>query len=217
MQRKSKSFSVEIKKSRALGQRHPLSPKRSFKTRSAEATPISEKQEPQAVAEPAVARRLLPSLIKPIQGFPEPVVPVRRSRSSALATRRSEKELEPSEPASEEAEPAQAPIVSEGVPQTGYVTVTVEHAWPMHEVVPRESLPPEPSSATTKSRRPRIKTSRVGEPVMVAEPSSASEMTQPLLTATSKISSHRLTKRQAAAKQLPRHERWKRRLHPATW
>jgi hypothetical protein len=217
MQRKSKSFSVEIKKSRVPGQRHPLSPKRSFKTRSAEATPISEKEEPQAVAEPAVARRLLPSLIKTMQVYPEPVVPVRRSRSSALATRRSEKELEPSEPASKEAEPAQALIVPEAVPQAGYVTVTVEHAWPVHEAEPRESLPPEPSSATTKSRGPRIKTPRVGEPAMVAEPSSDSEVTQPSLTATSTISSHRLTKRQAAAEQLPRHERWKRRLHPATW
>lgn len=27
----------------------------------------------------------------------------------------------------------------------------------------------------------------------------------------------RLTKRQSAASQLPRHERWKRRLHPASW
>jgi hypothetical protein len=72
-------------------------------------------------------------------------------------------------------------------------------------------------------RKPRKKVSAVVDQVMASEPTPGAEhrpeaeMLWPPVVTPSKSVERKLTKRQAAAVQLPRHERWKRRLHPASW
>jgi hypothetical protein len=56
------------------------------------------------------------------------------------------------------------------------------------------------------------------EPVSASVPSPETDAVNPLPMMTRRKLDHRgLTKRQMAATQLARHERWKRRLHPACW
>ena len=82
MKQNPKPFSVEIKKSRVQGQRNHLPPRRLFATAPAEATKTFLKEEPQVVAEPSAAPRILPSIVEPMWSSSEPVEPVRCKRSS---------------------------------------------------------------------------------------------------------------------------------------
>jgi len=75
-----------------------------------------------------------------------------------------------------------------------------------------------------KPRRPRGQAAEVVEQTVssepVSEPASSLETVavNPLLMmALRKLDHRRLTKRHTAPAQLPRHERWKQRLHPACW
>lgn len=80
MKRQQKSFSVEIKKSRTLGQRHPLPLRHLFATPSDAAPAFLQTAEHQADATPVTAPRILPSIIEAVTGHPEPIGPVRRKR-----------------------------------------------------------------------------------------------------------------------------------------
>jgi hypothetical protein len=214
MKRSSKPFSVEIKKTRVQGQRSDLPPRRPFATTLAEATKIFQKEEPQAVAELSRVPRILPSIVGPVWSGSESVEPVPRKRSSG-ETSRDQIEFDLDASASEDAvdAPADSPVMLEAVLQTRNSPIE-EAATPLLEVQVRET-----ESAKAKSQRPRNKASKIAAPVSASEPVSQSEppVIEPAPVDRSQQADHRrLTRRQAAA-QLPRHERWKRRLHSAAW
>ena len=79
MKRQQASFSVEIKKSRT--QRQQLPPRPLFATPPDETSAFIRKAEPQPVAEPVVAPRILPSILAPVSNRSEPVEPVRSKRA----------------------------------------------------------------------------------------------------------------------------------------
>ena len=79
-------------------------------------------------------------------------------------------------------------------------------------------------SAKARSRQPRKKASESfgaatpSEPVSQSEQASEAEVIKPLRTeGRLRVGDRRRAERQTAAAQLPRHERWKRRLHSAAW
>src|SRR5690242_11076340 len=82
MKRKPKPFSVEIKKSRAHGQRHQLAPRRLFALTPARAPTIVQKEEPQAIVQPAATPRILPSILEPVWSSSEVVEPIWRKSSA---------------------------------------------------------------------------------------------------------------------------------------
>ncbi|WP_201864750.1 hypothetical protein [Microvirga soli] len=57
----------------------------------------------------------------------------------------------------------------------------------------------------------------VFQPMIEIEQVPVPEMRWPTMVGPMNAAGRRLTKRQSAATQLPRHERWKRRIHPASW
>ncbi len=77
--------------------------------------------------------------------------------------------------------------------------------------------------AKASSRKPRRKAPGGVEQIEFSpiasdlEETPEAELIWPSAGTRTKAVERRLTKRQAAATQLPRHERWKRRLHPASW
>jgi hypothetical protein len=218
MKRNPKPFSVEIKRTRVQGQRSDLPPRRLFATILAEATKIFQKEEPQAVAEPSAAPRILPSIAEPVWSGSGPIEPVRRGRFSGEADQgQMEFDLNAIASNGKVDAPAEPPVMLEAVSQTRNSLIEAA-ATPVLEVQVRET-----ESAKAKSRRPRNKTSKIAEPVSASEPvpqpETASEppVIEPAPVDRSQQADHRrLTRRQAAA-QRPRHERWKRRLHSAAW
>lgn len=217
MKRKPKPFSVEIKKSRAHGQRHQLVPKRLFELTPAQAPTIVQEEEPPAVAQAAAAPRILPSILEPMRGSSEVVEPIRRKSAPRSKLRQSQVESDLTMVASKGAPdaPADTPVISEGMTQAG--ACSVEEAG---SPIPEDQVQ-EPESTKTK---PRKKASKIVGPVTAPEPVAQSETASetqrvdaPPVSRSRGADHRRLTRRQAAAAQLPRHERWKRRLHAAAW
>jgi hypothetical protein len=220
MKRNPKPFSVEIKKSRDPGQRRQLPPRGLFETTLVETDTVFRKEEAQAVVAPSAAPRILPSIVEPVWSSSEPVEPVRRKSSPRSKPNQSQMKFNLNAIASEGATdaPAATPMMLKAVPQTDASPVE-EAASPILEVQAQET-----KSTKTRSRKPRKKASKIVEPVTAPEPVSQRETTSetqvigpPLVSASRQADHHRLTMRQAAAAQLPRHERWKRRLHSAAW
>ena len=94
-----------------------------------------------------------------------------------------------------------------------------ETATPVNEVRAQEV-----ERTKAKTRKPRKKVSETGVSGTVPQPMPQLETVPETLvvepapvTGSQRVDRRRLTKRQAAAVQLPRNERWKRRLHPAAW
>ena len=83
-------------------------------------------------------------------------------------------------------------------------------ALPIHDVQPAQG-----DGVMAKSQKPRKRAAGTVEQEIASAPIPAAEM--PALSVGSKVAQHRMTKRLAAAAQLPRHERWKGRLHPTAW
>lgn len=221
MKRNPKPFAVEIKKSRVQDQRHHLQPKRLFEIVPALATKVFQKEEPQIAAEPAAPRRILPSLVEPAWSHSGAVEPVRPKRSSRARTKPTQIELNLDIIPSEEmtGAPTEASAILEAPSQSNIAPVPEDSAMPVHEVQLQAA-----EGEKTKSRRPRSKAPEAVEPATtseaVAEVNSApkNEVATPLPVATPRQAGRRrLVRRQVAAAQLPRQERWKRRLHPASW
>lgn len=221
MKRHLKPFSVEIKKSRIQGQRSQLPSSHVFERVPAHVTKVFQKEEPQAVAEPSVAPRILPSIVEPVWSSSAAVEPVRRKHSSGLKATPRQMEFDLAPTASENVKdaPAGMPSIAKAMLQTDVAPVVEKDTRPVHDVQPVES-----ESVKARSRQPRKKASRAIEQVMASKPMPGLEQIReaetigPSSVATSsKAAQHRLTKRQAAAAQLPRHARWKGRLHPAAW
>lgn len=212
MKRNTKPFSVEIKKSRIQGQRSHLPPRRLFELTLVEATEIFQKEEPQATVERAPAPRILPSIIEPLRSSSEPVEPIRCKRFSAKA-RRGQIKFDLAATAFEDAESAHAgdQVSARAVPQTDGALDDAEGPTPVDDVQPAQG-----EGVRAGSRKPRKKASAVGEQKIASETIPEAEMTGPSVPLSNAVP-RRLTKRLAAAAQLPRHERWKGRLHPAAW
>jgi hypothetical protein len=219
MKRNLKPFTVEIKKSRVHSQNHQLPPKRLFATVRVEVPKTIRPEEPQAVAEQPAPRRILPSIVEPVWSRREPVEPVRRKQPSGSEA--PQEQIEPdleglsSEPLQHA--PAEAPVISKGMSRTDDPPVVEADVEPVHEVQIQDA-----ETVKAKPRKARGPASEIIEQVVASGPmsesASAPEAADPSPVVTPrKLSHHGLTRRQAAAGRLPRHERWKRRLHPACW
>jgi hypothetical protein len=211
MKQNSKPFLVEIKKSRVQGQRTHLPPRPLFATVPAEATKVFQKEEPQVVPEPSAAPRILPSIVEPVWSSSEHVEIARRKRPSVDANR-VQMEFNLDACASEDVAdaPAEAPMSAEAMPQTEGALDASEDTGGVSHVQPAQS-----EGVRVKSRKPRKKVSETVEQELTSEPIPETAMTASGVS--SKAVQRRMTKRLAAAAQLPRHERWKGRLHPAAW
>ena len=107
--------------------------------------------------------------------------------------------------------PAEAPLSANADPQTSNALDDAHDAMPVRDVQPAQS-----EDVKAKSRKLLKKASGIVERGTASNLVSEAEMTE-LSVASSKVVQRRLTKRLTAAAQLPRHERWKGRLHPAAW
>ncbi len=211
MKRYPKPFSVEVKKSRDPGPRSQLPPRRLFETPLVETTKIFRKEEPQAVAKPSAAPRILPSIVESVWSSPAPVEPVQRKRSSGRGSPE-QIEFNLAATAAEDVMGAHAgaPASANSLPQIVNTPVDAEDALPVHDVQPAQG-----DGMKAKSRKPQKKAAGTVEQEIASEPIPETEMPAPSVE--SKVAQRRMTKRLAAAAQLPRHERWKGRLHPAAW
>jgi len=217
MKRNTKSFSVEIKKSRVQGQRPHLPPRRLFELTLVEATGIFQKEEPEAMAELPPAPRILPSIVEPLWGNSEPAEPVRRTHAT-MSVNREQMELDLKASAFEDVEEtlSDVPVITEAVPQVD--RATEQDAMSAHVVQPVQV-----ELAKASARKPTRKASGVVEQLEYPqrafdlEHPPEAELTLPSAPISPKAVKRGLTKRQAATIQLPRHERWKRRFHPASW
>jgi len=106
--------------------------------------------------------------------------------------------------------PAEVPMVAKAVPQTDGALDDAENALPVHNIQSAQS-----GSMNARSPKSRKKASGTVEQGAAHEPTPEAEIIAS--AASTKVTQRRLTKRRAAATQLPRHERWKRRLRPAAW
>jgi hypothetical protein len=111
--------------------------------------------------------------------------------------------------------PAEAPVMLEAVSRTD-ASLAEDVGAPALEVQAQKT---EGTNATA-----RKKASTIVEPVTAHDPvsepetiSKAQVIEPPLVNRLPQADHRRLNRRQAAAAQLPRHERWKRRLHSAAW
>jgi hypothetical protein len=211
MKRNPKPFSVEIKNSRVQGQRSHLPPRRLFATDPVEAPKIFQKEEPQVVPEPVAAPRILPSIVEPAWSSAEPVETARRKRPSVEANRgRMELNLDASASEDVADAPAAALVSDEAMSQAYSALDDPEDTGGVYPVQPAQG-----EGVGVKSRKPRKKASGAVEQEIASEPIPEAEMLTPPVE--SKVAERRMTKRLSAAARLPRHERWKGRLHPAAW
>ncbi|QRM33511.1 hypothetical protein [Microvirga sp. VF16] len=220
MKRNPKPFSVEIKKSRVQGQHSHLAPRRLFAILPDEPAKVFQKEAPQVVAEPAVVPRILPSILAPGPDISKPVEPVHRKRSSPEAHRgQMEFDLVAIVPEDINDAHAQALEAADAVTPTDVTPGAGEGIALADDV---RSAQAEPVKANV--RQSRKKGSASVEQITALNPASGLELIgqadligHSYMVTSEKADQPRRTKRQAAAVQLPRHERWKRRLHPASW
>jgi hypothetical protein len=220
MKRNQKPFSVEIKKSRVQDQRHNLPPRRLFELPPAKAIPILQEEVPQAVAKPLPTPRILPSILAPARSNSEAVEPVHRESSRKSKSHQDQMDLDLRATAAEGIinAPAEASVMLETVSRTD-ASLVEEAVAPAFKVQAQKT-----KSTNARAQKPRKKALKSVEPVMAHELVSPSETVSkaqaaepPLVNKLRQADHGRLNRRQAATAQLPRHERWKRRLHAAAW
>jgi hypothetical protein len=210
MKRNSKPFSVEIKKFRVQGQRAPLPPRHLFATTPAEVPKVFQKDEPRVVPEPSATPRILPSIAEPMWSSSGPAETARRKRSSGEANR-GQMEFNLAATASEDTKDAHAEVLASAKTCSNLTTpVDAEDALPVHDIQPAQG-----NGVEAKSRKQQKKASGTVKQEIASEPIPEAEMLTPSVE--SKVAERRMTKRLSAAARLPRHERWKGRLHPAAW
>lgn len=217
MKRQQTSFSVEIKKSRTQGQRQQLPPRRLFDIvlPADEALPQIPRDEavPEVAALPP-APRILPSVVEPMWSRSEPAEPVPFERSPGQTTR-DQMELDLGAEAEDANEaPAEKPMHAEVALPTATATPIEPGATLTHDVQPASG-----KRAKSHERKTRTKAPATVKPAQApeVEPTPHAAMIEPSMEVPSQSNERRLTKRLVAAGQLPRSERWKRRLHPASW
>lgn len=220
MKRYQKPFSVEIKKSRVQSQHGQLAPRRPFAILPDEPPKVFQKEAPQVVAEPAVVPRILPSILTPGPDISKPVEPVHRKRSLPEAHwEQIEFDLIATIPDDMNDAHAQAVEITDAVTPSD-ATPGIGEGAALADGVPSAQA----ERVKANVRKPRTKGSATVEQVTAHNPASGLEPIgqaalngHSSMVTSAKADQPRLTKRQAAAVQLPRHERWKRRLHPASW
>jgi hypothetical protein len=221
MKRNSKPFSVEIKKSRIQSDRIHLPPKHLFEGLQAEISRIFEKDVSQAVAEPsAPSRRILPSIIEPFSSSSEPVETDQRKHSVAAAPLAQIK-FDWSEVVPEDTEDrhAQAPVRVEPRSEIPVSATVAEGVAPVRDIpsAGRDSAQANTRKARKKTYKPAEATVSYGS-LSQPERLPAAEVAQTAVSERPfRSSDRRQIDRQAAAAQLPRQERWKRRLPSAAW
>jgi len=209
MKRNTKPFSIEIKKPRVPGQRHQLPPGRLFELTSIEPATIVQKEGPQAPAKLAPAPRILQSIVKPVWGSTDPVG---REPSPKQDNR---EQLEPDLTVAASDMHSAVPIATEAVVQADMADAGADTA-PIH------NLHSVLGGSSKKERKPRKRSPEVIEQVIPPELTSRAErvpepvILEVLMPPSPDAIQRRRTKRLAEAAQLPRSERWKRRLHPAS-
>jgi hypothetical protein len=210
MKRNTKAFSVEIKKSRVHGQRQHLPPRPLFETPPDKATKVVETGEPQGASVPSSAPRILHSIVELVWSTSEAVPPARKRSSGTVNQEQIELDLIMS--TFEDVTEAQS-----AVPELSVATAEQDAA------CVNDGQPAQRQDVKANARKTRTKTSSDAEQREVLQPSIGieqipePEMTWPPAVSPMNPVERRLTRRQSAATQLPRHERWKRRLHPASW
>jgi hypothetical protein len=105
---------------------------------------------------------------------------------------------------------ARAQLSTQAVSQTDTVFGDSE------DVLRAYDIQPVPTKGVKAKSRKHLRASKAAEKETASGPDREAEMTE-LSMASTQAPQRRLTKRLAAAAQLPRHERWKGRLHPAAW
>jgi hypothetical protein len=213
MKRTPKPFSVEIKKSRIPRQHVPP---RSLFTMEQAVTRIVQHRELQAVVEPAELPRILPSILEPMWSNTEAVGSLSQERSLRPQADEDQIELDLETLAADES-PGTAAAEVFVVPEARSQT----EAAILEEAAPRAAEAQPSGAARAKTGKKNAKRTgdgaafekatrptqaSIAEVVKMSPPANPCEAVHPTLT-----------KRQAAAARLPRHERWKRRLHPAAW
>jgi hypothetical protein len=130
-----------------------------------------------------------------------------------------ERDLDAMDPMRSQDTSAETPVISEGMLQADVSPAVKEDAQPVHGAQIQKA-----DAVKAKSRKLRRQASETVEQTVSSEPMSEpasspeTDAVNPLPMMTlRKLDHRRLTKRQAASAQLPRHERWKQRLHPACW
>ncbi len=219
MKRQHTTFSVEIKKSRTQAERHHLPPQRLFDVvpPPPEAPRIPRNEAVPKVAEPMAAPRILPSIVESKWGQSELAEPTRHKRSPAGKRGQMEFDLSAVSGDVNDA-PGDTPVHAE-------VDLPAATAAPVNEDATStpDAQPASGESAKSKARKVRknvpapVEPARANEPAPEVEPTRPAEMIGPSTAVESRSNERRLTRRLAAAVQLPRSERWKRRLHPASW
>ncbi|PVE20864.1 hypothetical protein DC522_29920 [Microvirga sp. KLBC 81] len=136
MKRNPKPFSVEIKKSRGPNQRHQLLSRRLFEMVPVETTQVFQKEQLQAVAEPAAAPRILPSIVEPVWRNSEAAEPVRRTRRSGSKADQGQSELDLNPLAADGTKdaPAETSVILDAVSQMD-AGVVEDAAVPVHGVI----------------------------------------------------------------------------------
>jgi hypothetical protein len=166
----------------------------------------------QAVARPPAAPRILPSILEPVRSNSAVVEPVRGKRSPGSKLHRSQIEPDLNTIGSEGAldAPAETPVMSKEMSQMD-APPAEEGASQAQETERTKTKPPMKALKTVKP---------VTAPEPLSQPETASETQRVAsrpVTKSRPADHRRHTRRQTAAAQLPRHERWKRRLHSAAW
>jgi hypothetical protein len=220
MKRNPKPFSVEIKKSRNTRQHRQFLPRRLLEATQIDTTEVFREEEPQAVPARSAAPRILPSIVQPMWSNSEAAEPACRKSSPRSKPPRGQIAFNVEAITSGGAtdSPAETPMMLEAVSQADASPVE-EAASPTLEVQVHNI-----EGIKTKPRKPRKRASKIVEPMIALKPVSQQEATSEAqvmdalpVPESRQAGHHRRTRRQAAAAQLPRHERWKGRLHPAAW
>ncbi|WP_262273570.1 hypothetical protein [Microvirga yunnanensis] len=186
-----------------------------------ETSALIQKTEPPKVVGPLAAPRILPSIVEAFPSNLESIEPMRRKRATRPKAGREQIELDLHAAAEGEAGEGSSPasLIAEAQPQTEVAPVAEKNAIPVQATQLQDT-----ESQKTKARTRRTKPSELAEPVETPQTEiqaipisdtdsliAASDIVKP-----SKAIPAKRTRHQAAA-QLPRSERWKRRLHPAAW
>ena len=165
------------------------------------------------------APRILPSLVEHPWAHSEPAEPLRRKRTTRLKADQEQIELELASDAIRE---------REDHPDT---LSTPETKLPMDTAPPaEEGKPPvadvrvdgmgtgEKPAKTRRTKWPEfVETVELSQTVSRPSPTHAGSSARSAPATSLNTFPARLTKRLAEAAHLPRHQRWKRRLHPASW
>jgi len=220
MKRNPKPFAVEIKKARTERTRHLLPPKHLFAALPDDTTQHTQNDPPHAVTEPVAAPGILPSILSSAASNSEPPSsePHKRASRSKANSSQIAFDLHAGTACTGKETDPDLLAASEGS-QTASAATGEEGISPVSAVLLEEGHQNKTKMRTRRRRAPGfeepVETAQFVAAPMSAEPDGVGSL--PRTETSPKDRRSRLTKRQAAAVQLPRNERWKRRLHPAAW